>query len=216
MKTFDQALARIRTEFLDMPDLRLTAAQLQRVCGVRPNVCAAALASLVETKFLSRNADGSYERVAPASTRPVVLLLQPERDDRAMYAEFLESRGFLTVCAATTAEAFALVPGADVVITAILLPGQMDGLEFVRRVRADHHTRDLPIIVLTAAAWDTERIRAIDAGCDVFLSKPCLPIDLLQEVRGLLASVTLKRSRNRPLEAKSDEMAAKRTRGARG
>jgi CheY-like chemotaxis protein len=183
---------------------------------VRPNVCAAALASLVEEKFLSLNSDRTYSRVAHVSTRPVVLLLQPERDDREMYAEFLESRGFLTVCAATTADALALVPGADVIVTAILLPGQMDGLEFVRRVRANDYTRDLPVIVLTAAAWDTERARAIDAGCDVFLAKPCLPLDLLQEVRGLLASAALSRSRERALDAKLDEAPAKRNRDARG
>jgi CheY-like chemotaxis protein len=124
----------------------------------------------------------------PQVSRPVILLVQPERDDREMYVEFMESEGLRPVCVATAADALPLVPGADVVVTGILLPGQMDGLEFVARLRRNDQTRRLPIVVLTTAAWDSERTRAERAGCDLFLPKPCLPADLVHELRRLLAA----------------------------
>src|SRR4051812_2497227 len=104
------------------------------------------------------NKDSALPRT-PDALRPFVLLVQPERDDRAMYAEFLESEGLLAVCVSTAADALSLAEGADVIVTGILLPGRMDGVEFVARLRHNDRTNRTPIIVLTTAAWNTERLR---------------------------------------------------------
>jgi hypothetical protein len=56
-------LARIRAEYLEMPGLRLTAAQVQRLCGGDGPSCAAVLDLLVEQRFLLRKRDGSYTRL---------------------------------------------------------------------------------------------------------------------------------------------------------
>ena len=152
---------------------------------------------------------------APSSmTRSaVVLLVQPERDDRGMYAEFLEQRGLQPVCRATVADALPLARQVDVVVTGILLPGSMDGLEFVARLRSNDDTKRLPIIVLTAAAWDSERARAERVGCDVFLPKPCLPDVLLGAIRRLLRSA--KRRNVRTRSGKVDGAVRKQVRGHR-
>lgn len=118
-----------------------------------------------------------------------------------MYAEYLDRSGLLPVCLSTAADALALAPSADVIVTAILLPGQMDGLEFVARLRRSDDTKRLPIVVLTSAAWDTERARAERAGCDVFLPKPCLPDQLLRVVRRLLATARLQKVAMRSAKA---------------
>ena len=76
---------------------------------------------------------------------------------------------------------------ADIVVTGINLDDRMNGIELVSRLRQDDCTRFTPIIVLTAWVGPKERARAADAGCDVFLAKPCLPNDLLGEVRQLVA-----------------------------
>ncbi len=53
---------RIRNEYLEMPGLRLTAAQAQRLCGLDATSCHAALAALVDANFLRRKTDGTYAR----------------------------------------------------------------------------------------------------------------------------------------------------------
>ena len=58
----DEALQRIQGEFVEMPGLRLTTAQAQRLWGFERDVCDALLGALVDAKFLSQTRDGSYIR----------------------------------------------------------------------------------------------------------------------------------------------------------
>jgi two-component system, cell cycle response regulator DivK len=133
---------------------------------------------------------------------PTVLLVQDRPDDRTMYAEYLQRRGFAPLNVHTTDEAMAHAGDADVIVTDVRLSDSCDGLELVRRLRADARTRSKWIIVLTAWAMDPSREQALSAGCDVFLSKPCLPHALETEIRrGLVerrpqgAMLSLRRSR---------------------
>jgi len=57
-----EALRRIRAEFLEMPGSKLTAAQLQRLCGIDAVTCEAVLNALVDSKFLMHAEDGLYMR----------------------------------------------------------------------------------------------------------------------------------------------------------
>jgi hypothetical protein len=56
-------LERIRGEFLEMPGLRLTLEQVQRLCGVERTLCQAVLGALVDAKFLCVKSNGAYARV---------------------------------------------------------------------------------------------------------------------------------------------------------
>ena len=58
----DEVLQRIQGEYLEMPGLRLTTAQAQRLWGLERDVCAALLAALVDAKFLCRTRDGAFVR----------------------------------------------------------------------------------------------------------------------------------------------------------
>jgi len=60
--TTHAACMRIRTEYIEMPDLKLTLSQVRRLCGLRPEVCDAAVRSLVVSGFLWETADGSFRR----------------------------------------------------------------------------------------------------------------------------------------------------------
>jgi two-component system, cell cycle response regulator DivK len=104
-----------------------------------------------------------------------------------MYTEFLRQRGLVPIPSSTASDALAVAATADVIVTGVLLPGQMDGIEFLAQLKADDHTKNVPIIVLTSCGWQSDRERATKAGCDVFLTKPCLPEDLLKKVRRVLA-----------------------------
>ena len=58
----DDVLQRIQGEFVEMPGLRLTAAQAQRLWGLEREACTALLAALVDAKFLSQTRDGAFVR----------------------------------------------------------------------------------------------------------------------------------------------------------
>ena len=59
----DEVLQRIQGEFLEMPGLRLTSAQAQRLWGLERDVCTALLGALVDAKFLAQTRDGAYVRL---------------------------------------------------------------------------------------------------------------------------------------------------------
>lgn len=69
-------------------------------------------------------------------------------------------------------------PDIDCVLMDIRLP-YMDGYEATKRIKAMRPK--LPVIVQTAYALSNDRVKAIDAGCDLFLSKP-IKLDLLFDV----------------------------------
>jgi two-component system cell cycle response regulator DivK len=120
---------------------------------------------------------------------PTVLLVESTQDDRTMYAEYLRLQGFHPVEIDDTADGLALARTADVIVTGIRVDGPFDGVELVRRLRnGDGSTRDMPIIVLTACAFEPDQLRAFAAGCDTFLAKPCLPDRVVSEIRSLLAN----------------------------
>jgi DNA-binding response OmpR family regulator len=118
---------------------------------------------------------------------PVVLLLQGA-EDCAMYAEFFRHHGIVPDCAVHVVDALACAPSADVIVTELMVPTVTAGRAFIQTLRIYPPTQRTPIIVVTSWAWHTERLLARDAGCDLFLTKPCLPTELLREVRRVLAA----------------------------
>lgn len=97
-----------------------------------------------------------------------------------MYVEYLSYVGLTPVCVQQGPEALRVARRADVIVTDVLVPGPMDGFELIRRLRNDPATARLPIVVLTVCAWIEDKKRALNAGCDVFLPKPCYPDALVR------------------------------------
>jgi Fic family protein len=58
----DEMLQRIQGEFVEMPGLRLTSAQAQRLWGLEQETCNALLGALVDAKFLTQTRDGAFIR----------------------------------------------------------------------------------------------------------------------------------------------------------
>jgi CheY-like chemotaxis protein len=127
-----------------------------------------------------------------------VLLVQPEHQDRRMYAKSLDDHGFRSVPVPAAVDALTVAPRVDIIVTDILLPGYLDGVELVTRFKTDEQTKGTPVIVLTWCAWQSERDRAHAAGCDVFLAKPCVPDALVTEIRRLLALYRLPKPHSAP------------------
>jgi hypothetical protein len=58
--SIEDMINRLRAEYLEMPGLRLTAAQVQRLCGIERMMCESVLDALLDAKFLCVKSDGSY------------------------------------------------------------------------------------------------------------------------------------------------------------
>ena len=120
---------------------------------------------------------------------PLILVVDDYQDAREMYAEYLQFSGFRVAEARNGNEAveqaFALKP--DLILMDLSLPG-MDGWEATRRLKADERTSQIPIVALTGHALAGASEGAKKAGCDSFVTKPCLPDDLVVEVRRMLGA----------------------------
>lgn len=121
------------------------------------------------------------------SGRPRVLLVDDYPDAREMYSEYLDFSGFEVIEAANGMEALqrAVEEGPDIVLMDLSLP-VMDGWEATRRLKADPRTAGIPVVALTGHALAGISEGARKAGCDAFVTKPCLPEDLVKEIRKVL------------------------------
>jgi two-component system, cell cycle response regulator DivK len=121
------------------------------------------------------------------STRQRVLLVDDYPDAREMYSEYLKFSGFDVVEAANGVEALqrAIDSTPDIILMDLSLP-VMDGWEATRRLKADPRTAGIPVVALTGHALSGTNEGAVKAGCDAFVTKPCLPEDLVQEIRTVL------------------------------
>jgi CheY-like chemotaxis protein len=121
---------------------------------------------------------------------PLILVVDDYQDAREMYAEYLQFSGFRVAEARNGNEAvekaFELRP--DLILMDLSLPGK-DGWEATRELKADERTRHIPVVALTGHALAGASEGARKAGCDSFVTKPCLPDDLVVEVRRMLNTV---------------------------
>ena len=123
------------------------------------------------------------------SPPPLVLVVDDFQDNREMYAEFLAYQGFRVIQAANGVEALdqAFSNHPDIIIMDLSLP-VMDGWEATRRLKADRRTNGIPVVALTGHAMQGHSKGAMEAGCDSFVAKPCLPDQLVAEIRKMLSS----------------------------
>jgi DNA-binding response OmpR family regulator len=116
-----------------------------------------------------------------------LLLVESHDDSREMYRYFLEFCGFNVITAATVCEAVKAIPNVDVAVVAAQGERKNGGLALVRWSRLRESTARLPIVVISTGAREHDVAKATSAGCDVFLTKPCPPRDLVRSIRWTLA-----------------------------
>jgi CheY-like chemotaxis protein len=130
--------------------------------------------------------DESPESVA--THRPTVLIVDDTPDGREIYSMHLQHRGFtvLTACDGNEGVEVAREKQPDIVIMDLAM-ARLDGLGATRRLKRDARTRRIPVVILTAFPEKAVQQRAMEAGASVFLTKPCLPDQLEDHIRRLLA-----------------------------
>ena len=115
-----------------------------------------------------------------------VLIVDDDRDARAMYRAYLTHTGCKVQTAPDGARAIAKVhrDPPDVIVMDLAMP-RFDGWSASKSLKASPETWHIPIIAVSALPRAREGARA--AGCDAFLAKPCLPDLLWWEIRALLS-----------------------------
>lgn len=116
-----------------------------------------------------------------------LLLVDDEPGLREAVQAYLEDEGFSVQVASNANDGWDLLQQQhpDLVITDLMMP-QVDGFEFLKRMREDPRFKVMPVIFLTARGMTGDRIQGYQAGCDAYLSKPFDPDELVAIVRNLL------------------------------
>jgi two-component system OmpR family response regulator len=133
--------------------------------------------------------------------RPHLLIVEDERSIREPLAAYLGRSGFRVSQAADAEEARTMLSAYafDLVVLDIMMPGE-DGLSLCRYIRA---TGELPVILLTARAEDTDRIVGLEMGSDDYLTKPFNPRELVARIRAVLRRAGTGEARQRAPESGS-------------
>jgi len=119
--------------------------------------------------------------------RSRVLVVEDEADIRELLAFSLGKEG-MAVSAAADAEAGLAAMAADppdCLVLDVMLPG-IDGLEALRRMKADRALRRVPVILATARGEEADVVAGLELGADDYVVKPYSPKVLAARIRGLL------------------------------
>jgi two-component system, OmpR family, phosphate regulon response regulator PhoB len=116
-----------------------------------------------------------------------VLVVEDEPAIAELIALNLRHQGFEVALAANADEAQTRIDQIlpDLVILDWMLPGT-SGVQLARRWRGDQRTREVPVIMLTARAAESDKIAGLDAGADDYLTKPFSPAELQARIRAVL------------------------------
>ncbi|MBP1739299.1 MAG: response regulator transcription factor [Deltaproteobacteria bacterium] len=116
-------------------------------------------------------------------------ILVVDDDEMVLMAldELLKPEGYEVQTVASGTEALQkLDEGAyDLIMTDVIMP-EMDGFELCKRIREKEKYREIPVVFLTAKTRDEDRVRGLEAGANLFLSKPISPDKLLGIVSSTL------------------------------
>jgi putative two-component system response regulator len=136
-----------------------------------------------------------------ADSRYSILVVDDDEMTRALHAEFVRALGYSVEVAADGMEGLAkLDPGIDLVLTDAHMPN-LDGFEFVRRIRTTLGSDELPIVMVTSLEAREDRLRALEVGINDFVNKPLDPVELRLRLRSLLE---LKTAQDRLRRSKDD------------
>jgi CheY-like chemotaxis protein len=118
-----------------------------------------------------------------------ILLVEDNEMNRDMLSRRLERKGFEVVIAVDGQAGVDMASSTnpDIILMDLSLP-VMDGWEATRRLKADPATQRIPVIALTAHAMSGDEVKAREAGCDDYDTKPVNLNRLLEKIGSLLSS----------------------------
>ena len=116
-----------------------------------------------------------------------ILIVEDEAAIRQMLSMVLTQEGYNSLEVANVGAAFEMLGNLtpDLILLDWMMPG-LSGLEFTRRLKKTPNTRSIPIILLTAKSEEEDKVTALDAGADDYITKPFSTPELIARIRALL------------------------------
>jgi two-component system cell cycle response regulator DivK len=116
-----------------------------------------------------------------------ILVIEDNEDNRRIVRDLLTSAGYEVIEAVTAAAGVtaAETQGPELILMDIQLP-DFDGYEATRRIKANPTLSPVPIIAVTSYALSGDDVKAFEAGCDAYVTKPFSPRALLAKIREYL------------------------------
>ncbi|MBY6186225.1 phosphate regulon transcriptional regulator PhoB [Marinobacter hydrocarbonoclasticus] len=116
-----------------------------------------------------------------------ILIVEDESAIREMLTFVLDQHGFRTTSAADYDQGLNAInePYPDLVLLDWMLPGG-SGIQLAKTLRQDEHTRQIPIIMLTARGEEEDRVRGLEVGADDYITKPFSPKELVARIKAVL------------------------------
>jgi two-component system cell cycle response regulator DivK len=116
-----------------------------------------------------------------------ILVVEDHEENRRIMRDLLTAAGYEMLEALTGEEGIVLAERErpDLILMDIQLPG-LDGYETTRRIKAQPALRAIPIIAVTSYALSGDDVKALEAGCDAYVTKPFSPRALLAKMREFL------------------------------
>ncbi len=121
------------------------------------------------------------------SGHPRVLVVEDEAAIQELLRYSLEQAAFEVTVVDTAERAIAAIRDElpALALLDLMLPG-MSGIALAKRLRGEARTRELPIIMVTARAEETDRVQGLDIGADDYVTKPFSPKELIARIRAVL------------------------------
>jgi PAS domain S-box-containing protein len=119
--------------------------------------------------------------------KPVILVVDDQLQNIKLLEGLLVRQGYEIIQAESGEEALEKLSGnqVDLVLLDVKMP-RMSGFEVLTKLRADKRTQRIPVVMITAHNENEARVKALESGCDDFISKPFDQYELLARVKSLL------------------------------
>jgi two-component system, cell cycle response regulator DivK len=113
-----------------------------------------------------------------------ILVIEDHEDNRRIVRDLLTPAGYEVIEAVTGEDGVTMADShrPDLILMDIQLPG-LDGYEATRQIKAKPELRAIPIVVVTSYALSGDDVKAREAGCDAYVTKPFSPRALLAKIR---------------------------------
>ena len=122
-------------------------------------------------------------------TKKTILIVDDSEFVRSYHSHILEQAHFQVITAVDGSDGLEKLYSnvCDLVLTDINM-GNMDGYEFIRRVRADGKYVSLPIIIVSTESEARDKMKGFEAGANLYLVKPSSPEMMVENIRMILVA----------------------------
>ena len=120
-----------------------------------------------------------------------ILVVEDEAPIREMLCFVLEQKGYETVEAEDYADGLAKVrePYPELIVLDWMMPGG-SGIQFIKQLKQDEVTRQIPVVMLTARGEEEDKVRGLEAGADDYITKPFSPKELTARLHAVMSRVS--------------------------